>query len=154
MKIGATHMAGLGLMALVAVSSEARAEKRFFTIAAVEPKGGTTTDKEAFPAEAMPTGGGYGLKAPDASGRWEVSTYVWMPSQIVVREGDEVTLDFVGINGAAHPTTIKGLDKTFTLKRGQVMRITFTAEKAGIYPIECAAHPPSMMGEILVLPRS
>ena len=32
--------------------------------------------------------------------RWEVSAYIWQPSQIIVNEGDEVTLEFVGINGS------------------------------------------------------
>ena len=49
------------------------------------------------------------IKQPDQTGRWEVSTYVWMPSQIVVNQGDEVTLEFVGINGAFHPTEILSL---------------------------------------------
>ena len=66
---------------------DARAAKRSFTIAAVEPKGGTTVDKEPFPKDALPEGGGYILRKPDQTGRWEVSTYVWTPSQIVVTEG-------------------------------------------------------------------
>lgn len=143
----------LGLLALLAAPGNARAETRVFTIAAVEPKGGATTDKEAFPAKPMPAGGGYVLKAPDQTGRWEVSAYVWMPSQIVVTQGDEVILDFIGVNGAAHPTEIKGLGKTFTLKRGEVTRVTFVADKAGVFPIECATHKPSMRAEIVVLAR-
>jgi plastocyanin len=127
--------------------------QRFFTVAAVEPKGGTTVDKEPFPDASLPTGGGYILKKPDATGRWEVSAYVWMPSQIIVNQGDEVTLDFVGINGAHHGTVIRGYDKAFVVKRGQTTRVTFLANKAGVFPIECAQHQPSMGGELIVLPR-
>jgi hypothetical protein len=116
--------------------------KRFFTIAAVEPKGGTTIDKEPFPAAALPDGKGYMIRKPDHTGRWEVSTYVWQPSQIIVSEGDDVTLEFIGINGAEHPTTIVGYDKTLVLKRGHVVRIEFKAE-----------HHPSMVGELIVMPR-
>jgi len=61
----------LGLMATVAASGQAQAEKRTFTIAAVEMKGGVTVDKEQFPTEALPAGAGYVLNKPDqtAAGR-------------------------------------------------------------------------------------
>ena len=133
--------------------ANAAAEKRVFTIAAVEPKGGVTVDKEPFPTEALPAGGGYVLNKPDSNNRWEVSTYLWTPGQIIVNEGDEVTLEFVGINGAAHPTSIKGFDKSFVLKRGTVTRVSFVADKPGVFPIECHTHRPSMTAEIIVLPR-
>lgn len=150
-----TLIAAMGIAAtcLATFVSEAAAEKRFFTVAAVEPKGGVTTDKEPFPAEALPAGGGYVLNKPDGNNRWEVSTYLWTPGQIIVNEGDEVTLEFVGINGASHPTTIKGFGKNFLLKRGSATRVSFVANKAGVFPIECATHRPSMTAEIIVLPR-
>lgn len=132
---------------------EAQAAKRSFTIAAVEPKGGTTVDKEPFPQGNVPDGGGYVLKKPDHTGRWEVSTYVWLPSQIIVTEGDEVSLEFIGINGAEHPTTIVGYDKTLVLKRGHVVKLEFIADKAGTFPIICAHHRPSMVAELIVSPK-
>ena len=130
------------------------AEKRFFTIAAVEPRGGASVDREPFPSEPLPSGGGYVMRQPDQGGRWEVSAYLWSPGQIVVSQGDEVVLDFIGINGAAHPTEVKGLGKTFTLQRGQVTRVEFKADKPGVYPVVCTTHAPSMRGEIVVLPRT
>lgn len=129
-------------------------ERRFFTVLAVEPRGGVNVGQEAFPTEPLPAGGGYVVRPPDQSGRWEVSAYVWSPVQIVVNQGDEVTLEFVGINGAAHPTEMKGLGKAFTLKRGHAMRVDFKAEKPGVYPVICTTHQPSMRGEIVVLPRA
>ncbi len=133
---------------------QAQAEKRSFTIAAVEMKGGATVDKEPYPTEALPTGAGYVLSKPNETGRWEVSVYIWTPSQITVNQDDEVTLEFVGINGASHPTTIAGYNKTFELKRGQVTRVHFKADKAGVFPIQCATHKPSMVSELIVLPRN
>lgn len=128
--------------------------KRSFTILAVEPKGGVTADKEPFPIAPLPTGGGFVLSPPDAkSQRWEVSAYVWQPSQIIVNQGDEVTLDFVGINGAAHATTIAAFGQTFTVKRGQSTRVTFVADKPGIHGIVCSQHQPSMTGELIVLAK-
>jgi plastocyanin len=138
---------------LVGASAAGQAAQRFFTIAAVEPKGGTTADKEPFPAAALPEGGGYVIKKPDQTGRWEVSAYVWQPSQIIVTEGDDVTLEFIGINGAEHPTTIVGYDKTLVLKRGHVVRLEFKADKPGTFPIVCSHHKPSMVGELIVLAK-
>lgn len=146
--------AGCAMLAAVAAAGEASAAKRRFTVLAVEPKGGVTQDKEAFPASALPTGGGYVLSAPaPGTGRWEVSAYVWAPAQIVVEEGDEVTLEFVGVNGAAHPTTITALGKSFDLKRGEAQSVTFVADKVGAFGIVCATHQPSMNAEIVVLPK-
>jgi len=141
------------LLLLAGSPHQAQAAKRSFTIAAVEPKGGTTIDKEPFPKDPLPEGGGYVLKKPDQTGRWEVSTYVWLPSQIVVTEGDEVSLEFIGINGAQHPTTIVGYDKALLLRRGHVIKVEFTADKAGTFPIVCAQHRPSMVAELIVLPK-
>lgn len=152
----------LGAMAILlacvvgaaAWTGSASAEKRFFTILAVEPKGGTTVDKEPFPTDPLPSGGGYVIAQPDEkTRRWEVSAYVWQPSQIIVNEGDEVTLEFVGINGAAHPTTIAAFGQTFTLKRGNAHRMTFTADKVGIFGFICSTHKPSMSGELIVMPK-
>lgn len=147
----ATALLGIGIA--MAVVGSADAAKRHIVVAAVEPKGGVTVDKEAFPAQALPAGPGYILKKPDQSGRWEISAYVWMPSQIVVNEGDDVTLEFVGINGAVHPGTITGYNIPINVMRGQVTKVTFKADKAGVFPIECPVHHPSMRGELVVLPR-
>lgn len=152
--LGSRMLAGMLVgVCLLGASAPLQAGQRFFTIAAVEPKGGTTADKEPFPASALPEGGGYVIKKPDQTGRWEVSAYVWQPSQIIVTEGDDVTLEFIGINGAEHPTTIVGYDKTLVLKRGHVIRIELKADKPGTFPIVCNHHKPSMVGELIVMPR-
>jgi len=145
----------VGIVAAVTAWAEpVRAEKRFFTVLAIEPKGGTTTDKEPFPTTTLPPGGGYLIAPPnERTGRWEVSAYVWHPSQIIVNEGDEVTLEFIGINGASHPTTIAAFGQTFTVKRGYAHRVTFKVDKVGIFGIACSTHEPSMSGELIVMPK-
>lgn len=132
--------------------TEAASMKRTITMVAVEPKGGTTVDKEPFPTTALPEGKGYELKAPNAESRWEVSTYRWDPNQIIVNQGDEVTLEILGVNGDEHPTVIEGYDISFTVKRGQLSTVTFTADKAGVFEFRCGTHQPSMIGELIVLP--
>ncbi len=153
-RFGALAVLFASLTGATAWTSPAWAEKRVFTVLAVEQKGGTTVDKEPFPTGPLPPGQGYVIAPPDEkTRRWEVSAYVWQPSQIIVNEGDEVTLEFVGINGAAHPTSIAAFAQTFTVKRGQAHRVTFTADKVGIFGIICSTHRPSMSGELIVMPK-
>lgn len=146
--------AGLTLsLVITAISGGAGfalAAERHIVVTAVEPKGGANVAKEPFPATPLPEGGGYELKKPDDTGRWEVSVYVFDPRQIHVDEGDEVTLEFVGVNGASHPITIDGYAKSFELKRGQSTRVSFTADKAGVFAIVCAKHHPTMVAELIV----
>lgn len=147
--------AAAGMLVLIAAgsvgSAEAAGMKRTVTMVAIEPKGGAAVNQEPFPTAALPAGKGYALKQPDASGRWEVSTYRWEPSQIVVSQGDEVTLEILGVNGAEHPSTLDGYGIDFTVKRGELTRVTFTADKAGVFPFRCGVHQPSMTGELIVL---
>lgn len=147
------------IMAIVAPGSAAAqgeepagGQSRTIYMAAVEPKGGATVDSEAFPTEALPPGAGYELSEPDAEGRWEVSTYRWMPGTFVVNQGDEVTLEIIGINGTEHPFSIDGYDVTGTVTRGHVTTVTFTADQAGIFRMVCNIHPPSMTADLVVLP--
>ena len=126
---------------------------RVIYMATIEPRGGAQQDKEPFPQAALPAGEGYRKTPPDANGRWEVVTYQWSPGTIVVREGETVTLEIVGINGDVHPSTIPGIVDSFTVRRGEVTRVTFTATKPGLYPITCTKHTPSMQGTLVVLPR-
>jgi plastocyanin len=147
--------AAVGLLAGAATVEEigAQSPPRTLYLAAVEPKGGTTVEKEPFPAAPLPPGPGYVRKAPDASGRWEVSAYQWSPGTIVAYAGERLTLEVIGINGDIHPSYIEGHAADFVVKRGEVSRVTFTAGKPGIYPIVCRTHLPSMQGSLVVLPR-
>src|SRR3990172_12416723 len=54
---------------------------------AIEPKGTTSVEKEPFPEESLPAGGGYALDEPDAAGTWVVETYTWRADQVVVPAG-------------------------------------------------------------------
>ena len=131
----------------------AQTPARVIYMAAVEMKGGTQHDKEPYPAAPLPPGGGYLKAPPNASGRWEVSTYQWSPATIVAREGEAVTLEIVGINGDVHPSAIPGLVDSFTVRRGEITRVTFTAGKPGLYPVVCTKHQPNMQGTLVVLPK-
>lgn len=133
--------------------THALAAERHIVVTAVEPKGGVTVDREPFPETPLPEGGGYVLKKPDDKGRWEIAVYLFEPRQIFVDEGDQVTLEFVGINGASHPTTIEAYGRVFELKRGHVHKVSFTADKPGRHSIICATHQPTMVSELIVTPK-
>ncbi len=148
----AAVMVAVVLSATATAMTAEAAEQRHIVVTAIEPKGGANVEKEPFPAP-LPDGAGYVLKKPDDKGRWEVAVYVFDPRQIVVDEGDEVTLEFVGINGASHPVTIEAYGQTFELKRGQVHKVTFVADKPGRHSIICASHVPTMVSELIVNPK-
>lgn len=108
---------------------------------------------EAFPANATyPKGGGFVLTPPDSSGAWNFRSFTFSTSQIVVYQGDKVTLNFVGVQGTNHYVEVEGI-ASFTLTRGQIHTVTFTADKVGTINYSCHLHMPNMHGEILVLPR-
>lgn len=149
-------LVALAVLGLSACAGTAAAKlqpgERTVYLTAIEPKGSTTVDKEPFPEASLPPGGGYGLKPPDDTGTWQVETYVWLPSEITVVEGDKVTLQVLGVNGSIHPSRIEGYGVAFEAKRGQVTTVTFTADKAGVFKIICDAHQPTMTGTLIVLP--
>ena len=142
-------------IALLGLSLRAQAaEERVVYMALIEPKGGVTVDKEPYPTAELPKGGGYVKKAPDPSGRWEVSVYQFSPATIVVKQGDRVTLEMIGINGAKHSVHVDKYRPDHVLvKRGEIARIQFTADTPGMFKIHCQEHEPSMEGLLVVLPR-
>jgi plastocyanin len=55
--------------------------------------------------------------------------------------------------GDEHPATIQDHVESFTVKRGHITRVRFTAGKPGVYPVMCTKHRPNMQGTLLVLPK-
>lgn len=154
-----TNRRSLLVLSAVALAGPLRAQperaakprQRTIYVAALEPKGGASVAQEPFPAASLPSGGGYVLRKPDDKGRWEVSTYRWDPGTIVVNQGDAVTLEIIGINGDEHPFTIEGYWLSGTVRRGQITRLSFVADKVGIFKIICRKHAPSMQADLVVL---
>lgn len=100
----------------------------------------------------IPTGGGFKLTEPNKAGAWDFRSFTFAPSQIVVNQGDKVTLHFIGVQGAHHVVTVDGLG-TFELKRGQINTVSFVANNPGIINYVCHVHLPNMVGQILVIPQ-
>ena len=80
--------------------------------------------------------------------------YQFSPATIVVKQGDRVTLEMFGVNGAKHSVHVDKYRPDHVLvKRGEIARIQFTADTPGLFTIHCKEHEPGMEGQLVVLPR-
>ncbi len=101
----------------------------------------------------IPRGGGFKVTDPNKVGAWDFRSFTFSPDQIVVNQGDKVTLHFIGVQGAHHVVEVQGVD-TFELMRGQIHTVSFTANNPGTITYICHVHLPNMVGQILVLPKA
>lgn len=111
---------------------------------------------EAFPSEKLPDGLGLRLTKPNKEGAWKMRAFAFVPSQMIVNQGDNIRLNFVGVQGRTHTIHIegKGVDKKFTITRGHMVTVDIEAAEAGIIKIECYDHEPAMRAEVVVLPHA
>ncbi|MFL6455361.1 MAG: hypothetical protein ACJ71G_00130 [Nitrososphaeraceae archaeon] len=107
---------------------------------------------EAFPNTTLPAGPGLVLRPPNKVGAWDMRAFTFAPDQIVVNQGDTVTLHFLGVQGPHHVITVEGVG-TFPLDRGHIHTVSFIADKPGSIMYWCSVHVPNMVGEILVLSK-
>jgi plastocyanin len=71
----------------------------------------------------------------------------------MVYEGDQVTLNILGVNGRVHDISVNGYVEQFELHRGELKTVSFTTDRAGTIDFICSIHQPTMHGQIMVLPR-
>ena len=108
---------------------------------------------ETPPANStIPTGGGFRIVLPNNVGAWDFRSFTFAPDQIVVNQGDKVTLHFIGVLGVHHVITVDGVG-TFSLHRGEIHTVSFIATNPGTINFFCSVHLPNMVGEILVIPK-
>ena len=77
-------------------------------------------------------------------------SFTFAPDQIVVNQGDTVTLHFLGVQGPHHVITVQGIE-TFPLDRRHIHTVSFIADKPGTITYWCHIHVPNTVGEISVL---
>lgn len=118
--------------------------------------GDATHEPEAYPATKLPAGRGLSLDEPDDKGAWKVRAFTFQPSQIVVTEGDDLRLHFIGVQGRSHTIHVggSGVNEKFTLTRGTTRTVNIQDAKVGRIDIECYDHQPAMNAEVLVLSRN
>lgn len=109
------------LIGLLFSSNEAMAQKSTPTthtifMAVIEIKGGTSADKLAPPpVNPKDLASEYGFKVPckaDKSDpkRWEVSSYMFSPSSVTVRQGDTVKLTAIVVDADEHHVRLNDPD--------------------------------------------
>jgi len=134
-----------------------------FDVNVIEIKGATDgiEPPEIDPASLST---GYKFTAPgefDANNpdKWQVSSYFYSPGELVVNQGDEVTLRTFVLNGDVHATWLEAPDGSkvpgaeITMNRGRQYEVQFAADQAGYYTWVCGNHAPTMTAKILVLPN-
>ena len=117
------------------------------------PTGPDPAPPEKFPNSTIPAGGGVKLTPPDKTGAWKFRVFTFEPSQIVVNQGDKVTLHFADVQGAHYTITVDGVGM-FPMSRGQIHTVSFIAKNPGTINYTCHLHLPNMVGQILVLPKA
>ncbi|MDP3062225.1 MAG: hypothetical protein Q8O40_03270 [Chloroflexota bacterium] len=151
---------------LVACASPSRTASAVvpITLTMAELKGSTSAEKLAPPSEDLTRlSKGYGFKAPGYDKadpqKWEVASYVFLPSSVAVRKGDTVNLKVFGVNGDVHVVHLVDPDGKLvisptTWNRGREYTTSFVADKAGVYKLICDSHAPTMEATFYVLPAS
>jgi len=77
---------------------------------------------------------------------------VWEPPSLVVNKGDTVKVKLINKLDQEHGYRIADYKIEKVVPGGQAETVEFTADKAGIFPIDCQLHPPHVAGQVVVLP--
>jgi nitrosocyanin len=85
-------------------------------------------------------------------------TKFWLPSTIVVDQGDQVEVTLKNeVPGAAnnqHGFAIPAYNIEQVVTAGKPDKVAFTADKAGIFTFGCQLHPAHVGGQLVVRPKS
>jgi plastocyanin len=79
---------------------------------------------------------------------------VYSPSTLAVNRGDTVTIHFYNIDASDHHTFTMGTPYNIDKDVGPLENTTiaFKASDPGVYKFFCTHHPPTMAGQLIVLP--
>lgn len=83
-------------------------------------------------------------------------TKIWTPGTLVVPKGAKVTIKLIN-NVPSEPNqhgfAIPAYNVAEVVTRGEPKTATFTADRAGVFPITCHLHPAHVGGELVVLDK-
>jgi nitrosocyanin len=80
-------------------------------------------------------------------------TKVWLPSNLMVHEGDTVELTLINKLDEPHGFRIAAFGVEEVVQPKAQTSVRFTATKAGLAAFICHIHPPHIGGQILVLKK-
>lgn len=163
------QLAGVAMLGLLLSPSEGLSQTDAPTthtifMTALEVKG-TTLTKKLVPPLINPEdlSKGYEFKRPGEADKinpkkWTVSSYLFSPSFVTVRQGDTVNLSVFVVNGDEHEVQITAPDGSEVMSRtkwnrGREYKVSFVAKEVGPYQLTCSIHAPTMSATFLSLPR-
>jgi plastocyanin len=80
-------------------------------------------------------------------------TKIWLPSSLMVHQGDEVELTLINKLDDPHGFKIEDFGIEEVVQPKAQMTVKFTASKTGAHSYICQMHPPHLGGNILVLSK-
>jgi len=101
-----------------------------------------------------------GLVLPAGAGEVELTVVnietpqgvkIWEPSSVVAKKGDSVKLKLINRHADEHGYEIAAFGIKEVVEGNKTKDVTFTASKAGIFPIKCHLHPAHVVGQFVVL---
>ena len=80
-------------------------------------------------------------------------TKIWLPSSLIVHEGDRVAVTLINKLDAPHGFKIDTFGVEAVVNAKSKSTVEFTAKGAGLHPFVCHIHPPHIGGQILVVEK-
>jgi nitrosocyanin len=77
---------------------------------------------------------------------------IWEPPSLVVKKGDTVKIKLINKSEQEHGYRIANFKVEKVVQGGQSESVEFTADKEGIFTIDCQLHPAHVQGQLIVLP--
>ena len=77
---------------------------------------------------------------------------IWEPPSLMVKKGDTVKIKLINKSEQEHGYRIADFKVEKVVQGGQAETVEFSADKEGIFPIDCQLHPAHVQGQLLVLP--
>src|SRR5262249_48882799 len=78
-------------------------------------------------------------------------TKIWLPSSLMVQQGDDVELTLINKLDEPHGFKIADVGIEEVVQPKAQTTVKFTAAKAGVHGFVCHIHPPHIGGQVLVL---
>jgi nitrosocyanin len=76
---------------------------------------------------------------------------IWEPTSIAAKKGDKVTLRLINKHADEHGYEIPAFGVKEVVAGDKTATVSFTADKAGVFPIKCHLHPAHVVGQLVVL---